>query len=186
MEEDAYGISRMAVSNADFYCYEGKEWKVNNLPSGCDLDILDAMFNLVFAYQSYHYRMLAIRYDLHQPKYVEDNKRMTVFFRRLNKRLSSKYKGIDMKYLWVREQAKVDAPHYHILLLLNGQKVNYPENISKICNDIWSDMGGMLYYPENLYYDISRGNTNQVGRLLYRVSYLAKGKDKDKRPVQTG
>lgn len=175
----------MCVSNADLKLYAGRYWKVNNEPSGCETDILDAIFKLIFSYQSYHYRLLAIRYDLHQPSYVDNNKRMTVFFRRLNKRLNTKYGDPDMKYLWVREQARANSPHYHILLLLNGQKVRHPSNISKICTEIWSDMSGTIYYPENLFYLVSRPDTERMEQLLFRASYLAKGKDKDKRPEQT-
>ncbi|WP_372929964.1 YagK/YfjJ domain-containing protein [Shewanella putrefaciens] len=175
----------MYITNADYYHFAGQDWKINNNRSGCYLNILNSLFKLILTYQNQHYRLLAIRYDLHQPKYADNNKRMTVFFRRLNKQLNAKYKGIDMRYAWVREQATADAQHYHILLLLNGQTVCYPENISKICKQIWNEMSGSIYFPENMFYLVARNDQTRLEQLVYRVSYLAKGKDKTSRPDQT-
>ncbi|QYK02410.1 YagK/YfjJ domain-containing protein [Shewanella psychrotolerans] len=175
----------MFITYADYYHYAGNDWKINNKPSGCALNIISSLFKLIFNYQADHYRILAIRYDLHQPSYVDNNKRMTVFFRRLNKQLNAKYAGVDMKYAWVREQAAADSPHFHILLLLNGQVVNHPHKVSQVCKRIWSDMSGTIYYPKNMYYLVTRNDLTRLEQLLFRVSYFAKGKDKDKRAAQT-
>ncbi|MCB2381713.1 inovirus Gp2 family protein [Shewanella sp. SR1] len=149
------------------------------------MNILNSLFKLIISYQQQHYRLLAIRYDLHQASSVDSNKRMTVFFRRLNKQLNAKYQGIDMRYAWVREQATANAPHYHILLLLNGQVVRHPHKVSLICQRIWQEMSGSIFFPENLYYLVSRSDQRRLAQLIYRVSYFAKGKDKENRPEQT-
>lgn len=175
----------MHITHADFFHYAGQDWKINNKGSGCYLNILNSLFKLIISYQQQHFRLLAIRYDLHQVSSVDSNKRMTVFFRRLNKQLNAKYQGIDMRYAWVREQATANAPHYHILLLLNGQTVRHPHNITMICTKIWQEMSGSIFFPENLYYLVSRSDVRRLAQLIYRVSYFAKGKDKENRPEQT-
>lgn len=175
----------MHISTTDFYCYGGCHWKVNNHKSGCYTPILKTSFEQIFNFHSHHLKMLAIRYDLHQPSYVLLNKQITVFFRRLSKQLKAKYKIQRLGYIWVREQENAKSPHYHIVLLLDGKHIMYPGWVNIISQRIWSELGGFLYFPPNLYYKTQRGDNKNMARLIYRVSYLAKARGKGKKPPQT-
>ncbi|WP_351010681.1 inovirus-type Gp2 protein [Shewanella sp. S1-58-MNA-CIBAN-0166] len=175
----------MHISIADFYSYKGNQWKVNNRPSGCYTPILKSSFEQIFNFQSHHLKLMAIRYDLHQPSYVLLNKQITVFFRRLSKQLKAKYKIHRLGYIWVREQEKAKSPHYHIVLLLDGKNIMYPGWVNIISKRIWSELGGFIYYPRHQYYKIQRGDNKNMARLLYRVSYFAKARGKRKKPPQT-
>lgn len=74
----------------------------------------------------------AVRMDLHFPEAMprlplhDNNEVLTRFFRYLRyelDRVNMKYPH-DLRYIWAREQAHSDKPHYHLMLLLNKNAVD--------------------------------------------------------------
>ncbi|QSX39775.1 YagK/YfjJ domain-containing protein [Shewanella cyperi] len=175
----------MGISHSDYFPGGDLYWKVNNKPSGFYPHILRAMFDQVFAFLCYHSRLFAVRYDLHQPSFTADNQRMTTFIRRLSKQLNTRYGFKYIGYVWVREQVTGQGQHYHLLLLLDGKLVQHPQRITEICRQIWQDMSGTLYVPDSPYYNIKRSDQHTLAKLLFRLSYFAKAKDKDRNPTYT-
>lgn len=69
--------------------------------------------------------------------------------------------------------------------MLDGRKMQYPAKIYSRAAQIWEDMDGSAYLPENPYYNVSKHDHDSIQQAIYRLSYLAKTRSKGKRPTQT-
>ncbi|MCB1616709.1 MAG: inovirus-type Gp2 protein [Pseudomonadales bacterium] len=161
-------------------------WYLNALPSGIQTVMMRKIIEQIDAMLSYHSKVIAIRWDLHQPSYTPNNQRMSVFLRRLKKRLQTVYRIKRLGYVWARESATQVNQHYHFMVLLDGQKIKHSNSVFHIAREIWADMGGSsCSLPENPFYKIYRGDDLAKSEVIYRASYLAKSASKGKRPAQT-
>jgi len=107
-------------------------------------DLFDRNFNVLFEDMiAHHRRVLPVRIDLRFPsEYGHDgyNKEISKFHKNLNQNYRDK--GIDVRYHTVREQVTSNNPHYHVMLLLDGDKVRKAHGVKKRCGEIWSDVIG--------------------------------------------
>jgi hypothetical protein len=133
---------------------------------------------------SHHSKVFLVRFDLQQLTYTATNKLLTVFNRRLHKWVKRRYKTKDVGFIWCRE-AGAPVLHYHYVLMVDGQKVNTSYSILARAKQIWADMGGNFWRPENCYYNLTLGNMATRQKAVYRISYLAKVRSKGERPPQT-
>lgn len=163
----------------------GKTWWVNSTLSGVYTPMLKRMIGQLEAMLSHHSRVIVIRFDLRQPVYTADNKRMTIFNRRLFKWLKAKYKVTRIGYAWAREQEKSKQQHYHYALFIDGHKIKQPSAVLKKVQDIWAEMGGSYWVPKNCYYNLSRNVRHNTQAAIWRISYLAKCRGKGYKPHQT-
>jgi len=90
---------------------------------------------------SCHNKVLPIRFDLRFPDgywHNGGNEEIEQF----NKRLAQhcRYHGLDIRYLTVREQNISANPHYHVLVLVDGNKHQHPGAIHQVANHIWKDV----------------------------------------------
>jgi len=155
-------------------------------------EILSALYHQLNNMISHHHRLLVIRSDLHLYDYTADNKLISDFMRKLIKRLKSRYKINRLGYLWVRERVlkrtdKHNKPqHYHLLIMIDGSKVQHPSRIHKLIEEIWCLWDQPKpYTPKNSYYPINRGNTAQFNSAFERGSYLAKTNTKGNKAPTT-
>ena len=132
-----------------------------------------------------HKRLLVHRVDLHLNKFSSNNKVISTFVNRLKQWLKRNY-GLDkIGYIWVREQDRSDKQHYHLALLLDGDKIRHPKRLNKQIKEMWSPLG---HVPVTLnpYYTIDKHNHNKTrAEIIERVSYLAKVRGKRIRDKQT-
>lgn len=175
----------MYSTTSKYYEYQGMFWKIQSAPSGCYTPMLSSICQLFFNMHSYHARLLVFRFDLRQPSFTDCNQRITRFFRRLNRRLIAKYKLQQLGYFWTREQDSAKAQHYHCVLFIDGKCVNYPSTVSAMCEEVWTNMSGSYWRPDNCFYLSHRHNHQIIGEVIYRLSYLAKTRGKDKKSPQT-
>ena len=141
------------------------------------IDQLDIAFK-------YHKRLLVHRVDLHLNKFSSDNKVISRFMNRLKQWLKRNY-GLDkIGYIWVREQDRSDKQHYHLALLLDGDKIRHPKRLNEQIKEMWLPLG---HVPVTLnpYYIIDKHNHNETrAEIIERVSYLAKVRGKRLRDKQ--
>ena len=134
---------------------------------------------------SIHKRLLVYRIDLHTNFFTPDNKIISKFMNRLKQFLKRNY-GLDkIGYIWVREQERSKKQHYHLALLLDGNKIRHPKRLNARIKEMWLPHG---YTPVilNPYYFINKHNHTQMREdAIYRVSYLAKVRGKRHRDKQT-
>lgn len=150
---------------------------------------LEAMFSF---YTNQHSKCLVIRFDVHYPSgypYAYSNTDISNCIAYVIKQY--KRQGLDPYYMWVREQHKSSFPHYHCLLLLDGQKVMSYRHVFTIVERAWSNaLGG---YPVSgcVHHCVDPSNVDANGKMIRRdmspenyaircqevfdqVSYLAK------------
>ena len=142
------------------------------------IDQLDIAFKV-------HKRLLVHRVDLHLNKFSSDNKVISTFVNRLKQWLKRNY-GLDkIGYIWVREQDRSDKQHYHLALLLDGDKIRHPKRLNEQIKEMWLPLG---HVPVTLnpYFTIDKHNHNETrAEIIERVSYLAKVRGKRIRDKQT-
>jgi hypothetical protein len=163
----------------------GETYTIYSKGSGYYTNIMKSIIGQVDSFLSHHSKVHILHFDLRQYENTLNNNRMTVFKRRLFKRLRSKYHFLRIGYIWCREQETSDYPHYHYALLLDGHKIQHPKNIWPLVKSVWETMDGSPYLPKNCYYNINRGNHKEIQEVIYRLSYFAKVKGKDKAEAST-
>jgi hypothetical protein len=159
--------------------------KVLSLPNskkekGYYLPILERIDGQLAAMLSHHSKVLVIRLDLHVLDNPDTNEQVSAFIRRLRKWTDQKgHKRLG--YVWCREQHKSDKPHYHLVIILNGNITCHPHNVIKAVMRYWKDWDiGTVYTPKHCYYLVKRDDQKAYDAVIWRTSYLAKVHSKDK------
>jgi len=143
------------------------------------------MMGQLFNILSHHNKLFVLRFDLRQPRYQPDNRRITKFNRILFKRLKRKYRFKRIGFCWAREQVTSAAPHYHYVLFLDGSRVDYSDKLLRHIHEVWGNMSGTYYVPQNCFYHFHRSDDTCIRDVIKRISYFAKARSKGMRPPQT-
>lgn len=166
--------------NAERVLLDDRPLPINaGVEHGCYLEILTALKSQLDAMLSHHGKVLFIRVDIRQRDYTADNEPMSEFMRRLKKRLSRRYKTSRIAYLWAREIEKSKHQHYHLILMMDGDKVRHPARIIadiEYLSDVWD--WPKPFTPKRCYYLIKRDDADTYDKAFYRGSYLAKTRGK--------
>lgn len=150
---------------------------------GCFIEILERTASELEAMLSHHSRVLVIRLDLRMHDYTPTNEQVRRFFRKLKRRLKQIYGLLRVGHVWVREREKAKAQHYHIALILDGNKVQHPAKVIRLCEAICEEWElPKPYTPERCFYRVARGDTESFSDAFYRLSYMAKTRGKGYRP----
>tara|TARA_R110001583_G_scaffold6076_1_gene31741 strand:+ start:3348 stop:3923 length:576 start_codon:yes stop_codon:yes gene_type:complete len=165
------------------FIYEEDIWQVMSFKEGRNKKIMVKIFDQLFQMLRRYSKVFAIRFDLRFCLETYNNKMISKFRDRLNRRLSKKYK-CDIGYVWVREQTEsAETSHYHYVLFLNGHKTWKSFGFGKIIDSVCDSLNHFSsYYPKNNGYMIKRDDSKSIQRVIYRLSYLAKNESKGNRP----
>lgn len=159
---------------------------LNSKPSGIYLRQMEKIVGQLEAILSYHAKIMIVRFDLHQVAYTDSNQRISKFLKHYLRWLKRHYSFKRIAYTWAREQDTADAQHYHVAVMLDGDKVQSAGLVCKGARDHWLRLSGSEWTPKNPFYNISRNiDDHRFKDAVYRLSYFAKGKTKGKRPEQT-
>ena len=161
------------------YEYQGHAWAVIK-SFHIRRDIMDGGFQIMEKFFSKTSKLTAIRLELKMKRWTKDNRPISQFFQQLKCQLIHHYGQLYNGYIWVREQGKSKAQHYHLALLLDGQKVKHSDTVYRIAKAIWTY--GHLSLPDNPFYHVHRDRLDEHRLLIYRLSYLAKAETKGERP----
>lgn len=124
---------------------------------------------------SRHNKVLVIRFDVRYPDgYPHDgrNTQLSNFLRRLRENIE--YSGCRVQYVWAREQVSSPVPHYHVMLIIDGSKVQNPMGILHEADRIWAYMlghtgTGLVHFCQQ------DGSVGHV--MIRRPSSVAEGND---------
>jgi urease gamma subunit len=163
----------------------GKTWWVNSAGSGLITHAIKSMINQVDAMLSHHSKIHIIRFDLRVYEYTDSNEIMSVFNDRLKRWLKRNYNLKRVGFIWCRELETAKQQHYHYALIVDGHKVNYPSEINDKVKELWRQLDGSAYFPDNCYYNIKRNDYDSIQAAIWRISYLAKARGKGYKPDQT-
>ena len=167
---------------------------------GCITSMLHNYQQCLICMIKAHSKVMQVRFDLHYPNdgnIVPIRKHLYDFNYNLKRKLQREViiggHRVDPQILWTEENNVSSAPHYHFILLVNGNANNdYKALLRNTVNPLWkktinSDNDGLVDYcdkngPNGLM--ITRSSPDvltQINRCSYQASYLAKIKTKDAR-----
>lgn len=122
-------------------------------------------------------------FGLHDHKKTETSESVSKFIDRLKYQIKKRYQLNEMGFVWVREHEKAKSQHYHLMIILDGDKIQNSKALAKIIKTTWEiDEGKTISYVKNSFYFVD----NQTKHLdaVNRFSYLAKARGKGYRPPQ--
>ena len=144
----------------------------------CWVEILVALHEQMSAMLSHHCKVLFVRFDLHLPSYTDTNKIMSDLMRKIKRWINQHYQTKRVGHLWVREQERAKQQHYHVILLIDGNKIRNPKRLLERIEE--------MAFLRNLHYAgvkkpfimIKRDDKQSFADAFYRGSYLAKQRGK--------
>lgn len=174
-------------STCPYFRFKDEIYKVNAMP-GMPIfthqmrKTIEQLENM----QTYHRKVLVLVFNLHLPinGYTADNKVIARLFSKIRYGLSKLYGMKRLGYAWCRERKRSLVQHYHVALMLNGSKIQFPDKLLDLLANWWSSTsnGGHLHTPKNCYYMLQRNEeSNTKADIVYRLSYLAKVNTKQSR-----
>ncbi|MDO6460149.1 inovirus-type Gp2 protein [Granulosicoccaceae sp. 1_MG-2023] len=163
---------------------DGYLYWVNSRGSGLYLPILHAGIDQFHVCLKRWRRVFALRVDLRQPYYNPDSKRVSRFRKNLARRLERSHGVRDVGFLWVREQERSKAQHYHLVFMMDGDLVRSPNALWPMIRETWERVapGGSVHFPKDGHYFVHRDDAKARREFVWRVSYLAKCRGKGYRP----
>lgn len=160
------------VVKGESFELDGVTYPINGKGRGCQRDWLIRLINHARGMMDIYGRVLVVRIDLHQSDYREKNETVTAFIEAMTKQIARKY-GHAMGYLWAREQETAKAQHYHVALILDGDKVARSNEITALAGKVWGKMSGTVGYCADPYMMIGRGAV-LLEDATHWLSYLTK------------
>jgi hypothetical protein len=171
---------------------------------GCKTEILEKYNSSINAMISKHSKVIQVRFDL---RYPQDNsvepspEHIHDFNYNLKRSLSRKKVAgghkVDPQLMWAREQKESEHPHYHHLLLANGNAVRNYYPIVQKAEELWnrtigSDQPGLVHYCDKSWNGVPHENgimvrkghaseSEQIDKCYHQASYLAKERDKERK-----
>ena len=151
--------------------------------------ILQNIENLLQHALAKHNKVFFVRFDVSFPEhetYLNPSPLISNFNESLIRYF--KRKKLDPYYLWVREQKTSLNPHYHFIMLLDGNKIQHSYSVHIKAEQLWNKQ---LKLPENNKGLIDYCNKYSNGVMIYRndsdsyedaanwASYLSKIDDKN-------
>ena len=112
------------IHHYEWYWFSERALNVNAKASGLYAHILRPLLRLYEATLNTHSKVFIHRFDIRVSQYSDDNTVFSGLIRRLKK----------VSYFWIREQERSKNQHYHVLLMLDGQKVRHPYQINQWIN----------------------------------------------------
>jgi hypothetical protein len=130
-----------------------------------------------------HGRILVYQFILSTNYYTPENKRVSNLMKNLKQKISRDYEITGIGYTWVREQERSKKQHYHVVLFLDGNKIQHPKKLNTIIKKMWSPHGHMPVVKNPFYY-INRDDNETRLDVIWRISYMAKIRGKGYRDPQ--
>lgn len=165
------------ITNESHIVLSGKkvELPTSKGKDGFFIPILSKIDDQLSAMLSHHCKVLVIRIDLRLSNQSNDNQVMTEFMRRYKKRITRKYRLDRVAYVWCREQNIANQHHYHLALMVDGNKARQGKPFTDIAMEYWDNLDiGSVWVPSRSYVMLKRADHKTYQQLFNRLSYLAK------------
>lgn len=165
---------------------QGKLFEVPNGHLGWYPKILYRFVDQLEAMLTHSRCVMVVRFDLRMNGYSNSNVLMTIFWRRLRKKLKRRYANFKLGFVWVREKEKAKQQHYHVVVLVSKDIVHYSGTITTAVIDVWQSITDtQAHIPQNCYYTVKCEDWGSFIEPVKRVAYLAKSRGKGYKPDQT-
>jgi hypothetical protein len=166
--------------------HNGNTWFINSKGSGIYTHMMKGILDQVEAMLSHHNKVFLLRLEMKQHTYTDNSQRVSKFFQSFKEHIQRRYSLSRFGYVWVREKGDSEQQHYHCFILLDGNKVQQPNYLTKAARKYWElHLGGYLSWtPKRCYYNLKRNDHEAIQAAIYHISYLAKGRGKGYKPAQ--
>jgi hypothetical protein len=139
-------------------------------------DIMDRIENWLERATKDHCKIFVVRLDVRFPVAYEHkggNDEISEFLRRFG----SYYPELDSRYVWARERAGAEHPHYHVLLMLNGSVIqNAWGRLVTDVNNIWAgvlEWSSRIKWSPGGYIELCNGYNGLNGIMIRRPAIQA-------------
>lgn len=170
-DRNSYGYFRFKYTRYNIFHGKG----------GVDNTILQKGFEQIDMMQSYHNKVCIVFLEFHLNNFTNHNAVMSAFIRELKAYIKKNY-GPRIGYLWVREKNKAAAQHYHLAVMIDGDKCNNGWNIQQFANEQWhkQNNNGTTYFVKRSTYNLLRNDDVEANAARVRLSYFAKNRTKER------
>lgn len=167
------------LTNSTNIKLNGRDLPINTSKGNqrCYEEILERTHSQLEAMLSHHSKVMVLRLDLSCERYTTDNKLVSKLIKKLRRYLLKQYNMKRFGYVWVREQEKAKSQHYHIALMVDANKIQYPSKIIKWLEARWQYYG-RPWTPKKCFYVVGRNDNTSLAEVFERLSYLAKERGK--------
>lgn len=148
--------------------------------NGCYFEILDALNREMTAMLAHHNKLFFVRIDMRVIDYSDKNKMVSDLLRKIKRWIAHHYQTKHIGHLWVREVERAKKQHYHLVLMVDGNKMNHPKRLIQRIEEMAEQRNlPKPYTPDNCFIMINRGDNTAFDDAFYRGSYLAKTRGKN-------
>jgi len=131
---------------------------------------------------SHHCKILALRVDFHVNKDHWKEGDFSKLLKNSKRKICNHYKLKRIAHIWAREASSNGSHHYHLVLIVDANKVNNPMVITNILTQEWIKMGHP-HPRRNNHHILSSTVDNHFLDAFHHFSYLAKIHTKDLQPA---
>ena len=148
---------------------------------GCFVQILARINSSLEAMLSRYCKIYVVQFVFHPDQPVGNNALISDLMRVICKQLERAYRS-KLAYGWVRETGQNGNPHYHIVLILNANKVRHQYGIrERVCRIIETrDHPRPAFNTKS--HLIHRHDDETYQQAFHHLSYLAKTSTKGQKP----
>lgn len=165
--------------------YGGVSYEVNVTGSGVYREIMRSIIEQLETGLAIHGRLMVVRFDLHSDGFQAGNEEIIAFRKRIMTWIERTYKTGSIGFVWVRERETTKQQHYHFALWIDGNKIQHPKKLLAHIMKKWEEIDPSSHsmpYIKKPFYFIE--NSEGLGDVVYRLSYMAKTRGKGYRPEQ--
>ena len=148
---------------------------------GCFVAILTRINSSMESMLSRYCKIYVVQFVFHPGNSMGDNALISDLMRVIRKQLERCYRS-KLAYGWVRETGQNGATHYHVVLILNANKVRHQHGIrERVCRIIETrDYPRPSFNPKS--HLIHRHDDETYQQAFHHLSYLAKTSTKGQKP----
>lgn len=185
-----YGLRGLFISNynvvshSPVFAHNQNLWIVNAVKSGIRTAQMKSILEQLEAVLSHCSQVLVVRFDIGIPTYTDDNDVITCLIQKLATYIKNNYEIERVGYHWAREIERAKKQHYHCVMMLDANKIRHPSKLNEFIIKLATKHNLRPWIPEHCYYKFKRNDHNEKQSAIFRMSYLAKGRGKGKKPAQ--
>jgi hypothetical protein len=171
------------IISRDFVNFDGVPLPIQNKEEwGIYVPCLRKIHTQLINMLSHHYKVFALRMDFHVNQQTWKEGDFSTLIKKSKRLLKSHYKTLRIGHAWGREISQSGNYHYHLILLLDGSKVNNPIVITNIFTQEWKKLG----HPQprrNNHHMLTNTFDDKFKDAFHHFSYIAKIYSKDQQPT---
>jgi len=130
---------------------------------------------------SHHCKVFCMRVDFHISNEHWNEGQFSSYLEKVKKKIMKRYKLKFVDHAWGRESSQDGSHHFHLLLLVDGSKVQFPSVIHEMLINDWKKLG----HPNphwSTHHMIRNTVDDDFKDAFEHFSYIAKIHTKDEQP----